>query len=55
VIALSVALSLGFGLAYAAWRDWLRFKQPVAPHEELVARVAALEAELNSIRAWAKR
>lgn len=50
--AIGCALALGFVLAYAAWRDWLRFKTPVAPHDELKAKVAELEQRIGAVEAW---
>jgi acyl dehydratase len=59
VTALSIALALGFALAYRAWTDWLRFKQPVPPHEELKAEVARLAREVeridSAVGTWGKR
>lgn len=53
--AIGVALGLGFVLAYAAWKDWLRFRTPVAPHDALVAKVDDLERRIGSIESWVKR
>lgn len=53
--AIGASLGLGFVLAYAAWRDWLRFRTPVAPHDALVAEVADLKRRIDSFEAWAKR
>lgn len=60
-VALACALSLGFVLAFLAWRDWLKLERerveaskPVPPHEEVKRAVEDLRARVQTIEAWAK-
>jgi hypothetical protein len=53
VIALSVALVILGGLAYAAWRDWLTLRVVVPPHEALKAEVESIRSDLDTVMAWA--
>ncbi len=52
MIALSIALSFLGALAFVAWRDWLKLKTIVPPHEALAAKVKAFEERLRTVEAW---
>ncbi len=49
MIALSAALVVLGALAYDLARRVLTLKQPVAPHEDLVTRVAVLEKQVDAM------
>jgi hypothetical protein len=48
--AIGCALGLGFALAYLAWRDWLKLRTVVPPHEEVKAEVAKLRQDVDACK-----
>jgi acyl dehydratase len=61
VTSLSLALALGFVLAFLAHRDRTKLERdrveasrPVPPHEEVKAEVVELRKRLEIVEAWAK-
>jgi hypothetical protein len=52
VTALSLALAFLGCLAFVAWRDWLKTKAVVPPHDALKARVETFEKRLRTVEAW---
>lgn len=51
MIALSIALVILGGLAYDLARKVIVLKQPVPPHDALVARVKSLEDRVQALMA----
>lgn len=53
-IAIGIPSTLAVVLAFVGWRDWLRFKAPLAPTEDVARRLKAVEDRIGIVERYAQ-